>query len=555
MVKRGFVVWAATLVLAGWIGGASAQDDPPAGSEPVHPLGLGEALGTALQNNLDLVFARKDPQIAMQNVVIADATFDPALQSRVVHSESELEPTTADDPDSSSVSSASVGVVQPFRFGGQASVDLNLQQSEVQGGVFFLAPESIESDLSLNLSLPLLRGFGREVTTIQWILSRADLDLTAEDFRSQAQATLQTVEQTYWELVAARRALEVAIDSLERAKDLLDLNRKKVEVGTLAPIEITQAEAGVAAQEEGVIIAETALLNVEDEMRRLLALPPDHPMWQGRVVPTDEPVLVDQTIDLDAAIATAMSHRPEIVRSRLLLRQQELNERFRRNQVRHDLSLDATYSPTGNDINEFVSDGPDGIPGTPDDTFQDPSYGDALSELAKNDFYNWTIGLTYRVPFGNRAAKAELARAELEREKAEVGLQNAVANVRVDVRRAAREVESGLKRVAAARASVFLQREKLEAEQKKFENGMSTSFEVLTFQNDLANAELREIRALSQYSQALVGLQLAQGTLIESRGLELDLGAPEARGPFRRIPGDPFVLTPFDPSSLEDVDR
>ena len=129
--------------------------------------------------------------------------------------------------------------------------------------------------------------------------------------------------------------------------------------------------------------------------------------------------------------------------------------------------------------------------------------------------------MTFSYPLRNRAAKANYAIAQLNREKSAVDVKNQEQTIRVEVRRAVREVESGKKRVDAARANVVLQRKKLEAEQKKFENGMSTSFEVLTFQNDLADAELAEIRALIDYNKALVALERVKGTLLEARGLTL----------------------------------
>ena len=149
------------------------------------------------------------------------------------------------------------------------------------------------------------------------------------------------------------------------------------------------------------------------------------------------------------------------------------------------------------------------------------SLSDSLSNIPDLDEYQWTATVTYAIPLKNRAAKANFARARLSREQAEVDLRNQEQTIRVEVRRAARAVESGIKRVEAANVNVLLQEKKLEAEQKKFENGMSTSFEVLTFQNDLADAELGQIRALLDYTKALAALERAKGTLLDARGLQL----------------------------------
>jgi outer membrane protein TolC len=148
---------------------------------------------------------------------------------------------------------------------------------------------------------------------------------------------------------------------------------------------------------------------------------------------------------------------------------------------------------------------------------------ESLRNIGNGDVYNWSAGLTYRVPIGNRAAKANFAQARIRRERSQVDAENQSQTIRVQVRKAVRAVDSGIKRIEAARANVTLQAKKLDAEQKKYENGMSTSFEVLTFQNDLADAELRQIRAHLDYINALAGLEKSKGTLLESYGLSLQM--------------------------------
>jgi outer membrane protein TolC len=152
---------------------------------------------------------------------------------------------------------------------------------------------------------------------------------------------------------------------------------------------------------------------------------------------------------------------------------------------------------------------------------QQGTTGESIENITKATQDNWNAQLTYRIPIGNRAAKADYARARLLREQSEVDLDNQQQTIRVEVRSAVRGVTSGIKRVEAARVNVRLQQKKLEAEQKKFENGMSTSFEVLTFQNDLADAERAEIQARLDYIKSLAALERAKGTLLESRGLTL----------------------------------
>jgi outer membrane protein TolC len=508
----------AMLVLAGAGVLVAAQ---PAG-DGGRPLALDECLRAALSNNLDLVSARRGPAISEQGVTVQDAAFDPALSSGLSRSERQSEQTAiagaviVTQTTSSDNTAGTVGVGQKLKFGGTYSADFGVSRfALVNSGQDFV---TYDSNLALSFGLPLLGDSpnagpaGREATLEQLELARRDLDISREQLRVEAHRVLEQVEGAYWDVFAAREALRIAKLSLGRAQDLLVLNRRKVEVGTLAPIEITQAQAGVAAQEEGVIVAETDLENAEDELLRLMAVPQIDPLWAEHLVPLDRPRLDGPPADLEQDMQVALEQRPELATARQQLRKDELSERVARRKVRAGLGLAASLTPSGVDSRDILAPPP--LPDAPD-------AGDAIRDVPKFDNYDWSLGLQLSYPIGNRAARAGYAISTLTRERSQVDLLNQEQTVRVDVRRAVRAVESAAKRVSAARENVRLQTEKLHAEEKKFENGLSTSFEVLTFQNDLADAELALTRAELDQAKALTGLERAKGTLLKARGLSL----------------------------------
>ncbi len=511
MGKRSLSIWAiACLVFVSATVPATAQE-----LESVE-LSLEEALRIALENNLDLVSARYVPELSEQNITLAESNFDANFSAFVDRSEQESAATQLSTVTGSESDTINLGVQQNLTMGADYTVGFQALQ-QVQTGPNVVAPGQWFSAFFLQFNLPILKGFGTKVTTEQLVLARQDFDISKSDLEGRAETTIEIVEGAYWDVVAAREALRIARLALRRAEDLLELNRKKVEVGTLAPIEITQAEAGVASQEEEVIVAEAALLDAEDELRRLLAIPPSDPMWNMQILNATRPVFEEIDIDVEASIAEAIQQRAEVRSAEQTLENRVLQERVAKRQVRHQLDFTASYTPQGASLD---------VPGIvlgqtvlfPE---EDANFQESFSNIFNGDVFNWNARLTYRVPIGNRAAKAEYARARLAREQSQVDLQNQEQTVRVEVRRSARAVESGIKRVEAARKNVELQQKKLDAEQKKFENGMSTSFEVLTFQNDLADAELAEIRARLDYIKALAALERSKGTLLESRGLEL----------------------------------
>jgi outer membrane protein TolC len=489
------------MLLCGVVAMSLAASATPAQEGPGESfsLSLDQALRIALKNNLDLVSARFAPELAEQDIEVQRSNFNGGFQATLNHNESERVPQQASDATSTDTSSLNTGFQKNLRMGADYTVGFGVVRSDVSA-INIVLPATYRSGLTFDFNLPILKGFGTETNTEQLVLAENVYDISLTDLEGQAEVILQTVEGAYWDVIAGAEALRVARESLDRAKDLLELNRKKVEVGTLAPIEITQAEAGVASEEEGVIVAVENLANAEDELRRLLAIPDSDPRWAMSVAPTDRPDLTRRTVDLDAAIETALVERPEMLSAQQTVRNAELSERVARRETRHQLDLNANYGPSGTSV---------------------VGVNESISRALQRFEFTWSTQLLYRIPIGNRAAKAGFAQARLSREQSEVDLQNQEQTIRVEVRRAARAVDSGFKRFEAAQSNVVLQRKKLEAEQKKFENGMSTTFQVREFQNDLSESELSTIRAGLNYAKALAALEASKGTLLESRGLEL----------------------------------
>ncbi|HZN55549.1 MAG TPA: TolC family protein [Candidatus Polarisedimenticolaceae bacterium] len=518
------------LVLLAVMGALTASAAPPESeAEPADAvrLSLSESLVKALENNLDLAVAKKNPDVAWNDVLFQKAAFDPFFSAGISHGEnkSELQPAFVGGSvlyvsPKTKTDEVFASIAEHFNFG--ATLDATLSSNRSNSTPSFLNAYNPQygSSLSLRFVLPLLKGFGREVNEFQLLVAKKNLEISHEELRRNATDTLRSVEDAYWDLLAARAAQKVAEQALSLSQDLYDLNKKKVEVGTLAPIEITQAEANVASNVEGVITTRTLVKNAEDNLRHLLAIPEADPMWGKVIVPTEEPIADQRTTDLDAAIAKALEARPEVIQARMQRENAELGERVAKKNTRHGLDFTALVVPSGNNLVRTSVPGPDGIPFTPDD-YITGGVGEGLSEIPKFNNYNWSVGLTYSVPIGNRAAEATYANARIAMDQSVLSEKNTQDLIRVDVRRTVRAVESGYERVVAARKNVELQTKKLDAERKKFDNGMSTSFEVFTFQNDLTSAQLSLIRAMLDYNKALADLERAKGTLLESKGLTI----------------------------------
>jgi len=495
------------------------------------PMSLSECLTQALDNNLDLAIAKKDPEIAGLNVTFQKAAFDPLLgasagYSTVTRNSSDTTtpvnppgaPTATSQKDETVAETLNANLTQTLNFGMEYGVRiLGASSPGTSGQVYqpsFPLLYSFDNDrpytwgYGFNIRLPLLRGFGRQVNEASLLVAQHNLNISDDELQRRAELTIQGTENAYWDLLAAREAEKVAKQALELSQELYELNKKKVEVGTLAPIEITQAEANVASNVEGTIRTKQAVKNAEDNLRRLLAIPENDPLWTRTILPTDKPKSEPTAIDEPAAIQVAYDRRPEIVSAKEEIEIAKVNQVAAQNGVKHGLDIQADWARTHAESGALY-----------DQTF--PNQAVYTVDSVTRTSPDWSIALVYSYPIGNRAAKSNSAVAKLNAEKSEIALESVKQDVRVDVRRSARAVESGYERVVAARKNTELQTKKLEAEQKKFDNGMSTSFEVFTFQTDLRNAQLSLIQALLDYNKSLADLERAKGTLLESKGLTL----------------------------------
>ena len=494
-------------------------------------MSLSECLSQALENNLDLAIAKKDPEIAGLNVTFQKAAFDPLLgasagYSTVTRNSSNTTtvvnppgaPVTTNQGDKTVAETLNANVSQTLNFGMEYGVRLLGSTSPgISGEVFqpsFPLLYSFDNDrpytwgYGVNFRLPLLRGFGRQVNEASLLVAQHNLNISDDELKRRAELTIQSTENAYWDLLAAREAEKVAKQALELSQELFELNKKKVEVGTLAPIEITQAEANVASNVEGTIRTKQAVQNAEDNLRRLLAIPENDPLWTKTILPTEKPKSEPTTTDQNEAIQIAYERRPEIVSAKEEIQIAQVNQAAAQNGVKHGLDLQADWARTHSEASGLY-------------TYTFPAQPPYTVDSVNRTSPDWSVALVYSYPFGNRAAKSNLAVAKLNTEKSEIALESAKQDVRVDVRRSARAVESGYERVVASRKNTELQTKKLDAEQKKFDNGMSTSFEVFTFQTDLRNAQLSLIQALLDYNKALTDLERAKGTLLKSKGLTL----------------------------------
>lgn len=491
-------------------------------------LSLDEAVQIALQQNLGLVvqrYTREQARLAVeQNLGIYDLLATSSLSA----SSASTATTDQTQASQSKREAFNFGFDQLLPVGGTFSLGWENSRRE-SNSIFTQLNPAYNSNLTFEYIQPLLRGFGDLPTEHNLLLARKRNDIGRQEFERQIVDITQQVINAYWNLVAAREQLVVAQQSLDLAKELHERNRIQVQVGTLAPLELVQSEAAIAERDEGIIQASSNVGDAEDVLRRLLNLP-DGPLWETPIRPTTDPVVEHKPIDVEASIQTALAERPELRSQQLSVEQAEIDARFFRQAMKPRLDLDVTYGLSGTGGTTLVRDPDTGevirtVAG---------GFGDAFSQVTGLDFDGWTAALNFSLPIQNRAARAQSAIADLDVSSSQTALEDLRKQIITEVRQAARRVDTAAKQIDAAAASTKFQERNLEAERKRYENGMSTSFQITQIQDDLTQARSREVNAVIEYRNALAAYYRATGRLLDEENITVeDQGdVPVRRGIF-----------------------
>lgn len=461
-------------------------------------LSLEEAIEIALRNNLDLVVERYNRQQANLAILQALGIYDTALEAEVSATD-RTNPT--DDPLRASAFSqraATVNLAQGLPNGGL--VQLGVESTQREQTASGRTAEFFESGVIFSLNQPLLRGFGRNNVENSILLARTRGQSSLQQFETQVTTTIDQIVDAYWNLVEAQEQLLVAQESLNLARELHDRNRIQVEVGTMAPLELVQSEAAIAEREEAIILSQTAIGDAEDVLRLLLNLPVDGQYWRLPIRPVTRPESERLAIDLDSAIRTALEERPELLFQDLAIEEARIQAAFYRNQTLPELNLNLNYNILGGGEDNF---------------------GQAFEQVAGIDFDGWSATLEFSYPLQNRAARAQSAIANLEVDQQTTTRELLEDQITTEVRQAVRGVESAAKQIEAASASRRFQERNLDAERKRYENGMSTTFEITQIQEDLTQARQREVSAIINYRRAVSDFYRVTGQLLEEEGIEL----------------------------------
>jgi outer membrane protein TolC len=495
-----------------------------AGQAPanVRRLSIDEAVKLALEQNLGIQVERVNPRI--QDLVVAQARnlWTPVGFTTINNNSRSTQPDNAFAGGLTSVNdqqfSTQFGVNQTLKTGGSYSAGW-LSYRATSTNLFNNYDPRLSSTLQLNVTQPLLRNFKIDTTRQQLAVSRKDRDTSDLQLRATIAATTRNVKNAYWELAYQMASLAAAQESLDLAKRVLSDNEKRVQIGTMAPIDIVEAQAEVARNEEAVIISQAAIERAEDVLRALILGVDSPDFWSIRIEPSDAPVFESPAVDVDSAVNRALSNRLDILIAKNNLEREDINILYYKNQSMPDVSANFNYSSAavgGVQLSPVTSLNVGTVQRS---IVANRSYGSVLGDVLSNTYPVWTLGVTVSYPIGASTAEANLARSRLQKEQSETQLKQMQVNIATQVRDLARQVQTNEKRVDTTRVSRELAERRLEAAEKKFAAGIETSFFVFQAQRDLSQARTNLVRAVADLNKALVDLEAVQEAPLTAAGV------------------------------------
>ncbi len=488
-------------------------------------MSLDDAIKLALDRNLDISVQRLNPQTFDYSLASLQAVYKPTLTSTVAH-QSQTNPSTQ----TTSGGQVGTGVLQDTTtFNGGLSQSLPWGGGTITGTInnnrgtttstTALFNPNYNNNWSGLFVQPLLRNFKIDNTRQQILVTRLNQDISEIQLQATIINTLSNVRNAYWDYVFAVQSVEVARRSVALAEQLVSDNQTRVEVGTMAPIDVIQAQSQAATQRQNLAIAEGTRRTNELVLKRLIVSGTQDPNWAGSIDPTERPDFVPMQVDVNAAVRRALEARTDLAQVRKNLEVNDVTLKYLTNQTLLQMDFTARYTLIGQGGTQYISEG-NGvnrvvtgvIPG---------GYADAVSTLLHGNYPTWNFGINISYPLGQSAQDASLARARLQSTQVEAQLRQIELQIATDVTNAATQVQNNTERVQAAQAASQFAQRQLEAEQSKFEVGMSTNYFVVQSQRDLATAQNNELSAILAYRRSVVELERLQQTSTTSANITI----------------------------------
>jgi outer membrane protein len=514
---------------------ATPQPATTGDTRQVVALTLDDAVKFALDRNLDIAVQRLNPEINDIAYASIKSIYHPALtsllstQSTTNAATSTVSGGAAGAPVIVGVNNYNAGLAQSIPFGGgNATVAINNAKNTTTSLNTLFNP-TYQPNWSATYVQPLVRNLTIDATRRSLRVTKINRDISDVQLRATITNTLSNVRNAYWDYVFAVQSVDVARQSLDLADRLVRDNQTRVEVGTMAPIDVVQAQSQAATARQNLVGAQSTMRTAELTLKRLIVGGTTDPNWSVRLDPVDRPDFAAQSFDIEGAVRRALSERTDLAIAKKNIEANDVTLKYLVDQMRPQADFSATYGLVGLGGSQYVFDPTQsGVNRTPIGSIPG-GYTDALSSLFHTTYPRWTVALNLSYPLGVSAQEASVARARVQLNQVQAQTKQIELQVATDVTNAVLTAQSNTERVQAAQAARELAQKQLEAEQSKFEVGMSTNYNVIQSQRDLATAQNNELQAILNYRKSLVELERLQQTTLQNLNITV-LSAAGAAG-------------------------
>lgn len=469
-------------------------------NERVLRLSIEEGKLMVLKKNLDIAIQQIVPQVEAVRIDGEKGAFDPLISSSFKREDSTTPLSTR-----SSVAAGGRNITKSEAY----SLNAEISGKVPLGTGYSLEFEDIWTENTFNqfqaeydafagitITQPLLKDLGYDTNRFSIHIAQKNMDISVSELKQHIIDTVAEFKTAYWDFVLAIEDLRVQKESLKLAESLLDLNRKRLKAEVMSPLEVTQAEAGVASRKEDVIVAQKIVKEKENALKRLFTNDV-YALKDIEILPTDIPVVVPVTPEFEESIRDGLTNRPDYQKAKFEIEKNDITIQYAKNQRFPNIDLEASYGFNG----------------------LGNSFGGSLRDMDGKP--KWSLGVVLKFPLGNRTAKGDLRIAQLEARQALLNLKKLEQEILVEIDNAITGLETNKERIEATKVSTRLAEEALRAEELKLKAGLSTSHNVLEFQEDVAEAKSREISAIIDYNKSQVELSRVKGVVLEEEGINL----------------------------------
>ena len=459
-------------------------------------LSINQAISYAIEHNLDLKTTRISPKIASENIIQANAAFDPSFSNTTRFSTSDAATSSNLEGTQAKSFSSNFGLDLPLRTGGNINLSLPVSRFETNN-TNFNAPTTYNADLAFSISHPLLRGAGAKTTQYNIRISQIGKTIVDAQTKLQALNTVANTQRQYWNLYAATESLNVTEQEIKLAQAQLQTAKNLVAAGTAAPVEILRSQAGLSSKIESLIIAQNNLKTHQRQLKKILNIPNIPLNSLTNIIITQKPTPIPYNLKTSSLLKLANENRTNLLEIELQLLQDASAIDIAKNQLLPLLNLSYSYNANG----------------------LGSSFSSSLNQAGQRSFEDHAISLTTNIPLGNRIAKSKLRSALLSRLQRITTKKSRQQLIKLEVLNAADQLQSTWQRILASQNNTLLSARLLKSEQRQFKQGQNTSTDILNAQTSLANAQLAEINALKDYQIATIDLAVATGTVQHASNL------------------------------------